>query len=563
MTWNLIKWLWKMNLNGFKYSSDKVKTTLIISGVAIGLIVLMFSGIVYSMASSVPTEAMSQMLALSFLTLFAFLLLFAIPQVFSKLYGDDDLTMLFTLPLKSTQIYWAKFTQIFLGIPGLIFIVSLILLTVFGLGSGAPVIYYPVAYIVSFALVLMGLGIAYMINLLLIQLVPSHRAKELMTVITAFAGVLGYLLFQIPTFMSYGDDAQALPLPDVPAWLPVQWAGASLAQVITRSMTSTTVVLLALLILTSAAVLLFSSMLVDKGFRTGWIQMNEGRAKKHKTNKKQAFRVRSPIMEIGIKDWRMIKRDMREWTMLIPMAFFMFFPIFSIMIRGGSYELIQSIPALSWISLQAITLGLFSFMTSTFTSGSVSREGESIDLLRVLPIRGMTVALGKLWIHWVILLGFIGGLQIICAFVFGWSIIHTITGWLFVGAIGIGSSAVGLYFGAIGAKYNEKNPQNRLETGTSFILLFVAFGYSLLQAIPFALALLPVRGLLFLLDETNEGIFMTIVQWVIELKDGAPVLVSLTGLAISLALTTLVTWLFLTLAAKEIDRGVEITYVKG
>ncbi|MCM3491042.1 hypothetical protein M3689_17210 [Alkalihalophilus marmarensis] len=564
MTWNLIRWFWKMNLNSFKKSSDKAKTTLIISGVAIGFAVLFFSGIVFSVASTLPGELLSDILSLSFLSLFAFLILFAVPQVFTKLYGDDDLTLLFTLPLKSTHIYWAKFTQVFLGIPGLILAASLVLLTIFGLGAGATIFYYPFAYFTAILVVLMGLGIAYLLNLLLIQMIPAHRAKELMTVITAFAGVLGYVAFQIPTMMTRGGGGESsMLIPELPQWLPLYWAGESVSHLLLGDVTGETVLFSGLLAGVTFAVLYLSSMLVDKSFRTGWIQMNESRSnRKKKKASSGVFKVRSPIIEVGLKEWRTIKRDMREWTMLIPMTFFMFFPIFSIMIRDGNMEFLQSVPALSWISLQAIALGLFSFMTSTFTSGSVAREGSSIDLLRVLPLKGIEVAVGKLWIHWLILFGFIGILQIISAFIFGWSPFYTAAGWLLIGLTGLGSSAVGLYFGAIGAKFNHKNPQNRLETGTSFILLFVAMGYVLIQVIPFGLTLLPASELVFLLGDESSGFFMMIVQWIIGLKSSMPIIVTLIGLALNLFITAITVWGALTFTAKEIDRGITINFVK-
>ncbi|OLS35363.1 hypothetical protein BTR22_15965 [Alkalihalophilus pseudofirmus] len=564
MTWNLIRWFWKMNLNSFKQSSDKAKTTLIISGVAIGFAVLFFSGIVFSVASTLPGELLSDVLSLSFLSLFAFLILFAVPQVFTKLYGDDDLTLLFTLPLKSTHIYWAKFTQVFLGIPGLILAASLVLLTMFGLGAGANIFYYPLAYFTAILVVLMGLGIAYLLNLLLIQMIPAHRAKELMTVITAFAGVLGYVAFQIPTMMSReGGGESSMLIPELPQWLPLYWAGESVSHLLLGDVTGETVLFSGLLAGLTFAVLYLSSMLVDKSFRTGWIQMNESRSNRKKKKASSAvFKVGTPIIEVGLKEWRTIKRDMREWTMLIPMTFFMFFPIFSIMIRDGNMEFLQTVPALSWISLQAIGLGLFSFMTSTFTSGSVAREGSSIDLLRVLPLKGIEVAVGKLWIHWLILIGFIGILQIICAFIFGWSPFHTVAGWLLIGLTGLGSSAIGLYFGAIGAKFNHKNPQNRLETGTSFILLFVAMGYVLIQVIPFGLTLLPASELVFLLGDESSGFFMMIVQWIIGLKSSMPIIVTLIGLALNLFITAVTVWGALTFTAKEIDRGITINFVK-
>src|SRR5690606_19739210 len=99
-------------------------------------------------------------------------------QVFKNLYGTNDLAFLFTLPIKTKSIYWVKFLQSFLGVPGILWVVSIVLIMVFGMASQASFIFYPVAIIVSLLIMLLGLSVAYLINLMLIQIIPVHRAKE-------------------------------------------------------------------------------------------------------------------------------------------------------------------------------------------------------------------------------------------------------------------------------------------------------------------------------------------------------------------------------------------------
>src|SRR5690625_3271200 len=87
-----------------------------------------------------------------------------------------------------------------------------------------------------------------------------------------------------------------------------------------------------LLFLLALASFLFSTSLVEKGFRTGWVRLSEGSGKKRKRRKKtRKSRVRHPVWAIGKKEWFAFKRDVREWMVLMPIGFFMIFGIFGIL----------------------------------------------------------------------------------------------------------------------------------------------------------------------------------------------------------------------------------------
>ncbi len=190
--------------------------------------------------------------------------------------------------------------------------------------------FYPVSYFILLSFIFIGLGIVYLLNLILIQIIPVHRAKELMTALTAVGGILGYLLVQLPNLLGGQSDGSIVSvLPELPAWLPMQWGGKILSDLAHGNFMIQTGTAIALVLGTAAFVTLLSSILVEKGFRSGWIQISEGGRKKKKKKPKKE-KLHHPLIQIGIKEWRMIQRDLREWVVLLPSAFFLVFPFLTL-----------------------------------------------------------------------------------------------------------------------------------------------------------------------------------------------------------------------------------------
>ncbi|MBS4189600.1 hypothetical protein KHA94_05160 [Bacillus sp. FJAT-49705] len=388
MTKKLLLLFWKMGKNQFRTAPDSTKIAVVLSTIAALFVTVILSIGVGAMATILPRESYSSLISFAFSGLLAFNILFGVPQVFKNLYGTNDLAFLFTLPIKTRSIYWVKFLQSFVGVPGVLWIFSIILLTVFGVVSKASFVYFPVTCIASLMITLIGMSIAYLINLLLIQIIPVHRAKELMTAMSALAGLFVYVLFQLPNLLSKNEIEEEVlgEMPQMPKWIPMEWAGRSLNE---ASFGSSEFILPLLLLLVLVIFMLsLSAALVEKGFRTGWIKLNEGnRPKKKRKRSKTAVKIHHPIIAIGIKEWRAIHRDMREWVMFLPFLFFMFFPVISMINDKDSLQFIINHPDVSWLIAQGTFLFMFPFLTGGFASSSIGREAYSIHLLRILIIR--------------------------------------------------------------------------------------------------------------------------------------------------------------------------------
>src|SRR5699024_5673016 len=199
-----------------------------------------------------------------------------LPQVFKDLYAATDLQLLFTMPIPTRNIFWMKYIQSYIGIPLLAYVLFVIPLIVYGIVTGESSLYYPVMLVTLLAVTIIGLSIAYLFNLVLIQIVQANRANEFMTVMSFLSGIFVYLLFTLPDIINDKPLQEVLlsGVPLLPKWVPVSWGSAALVEAHQGSIGFLFPFVLFLLLAVCSVIL--TTALVEKGFRTGWIRLSEG-----------------------------------------------------------------------------------------------------------------------------------------------------------------------------------------------------------------------------------------------------------------------------------------------
>lgn len=561
MTRTLLKMYWQMARNTFRYAPSKTKGAYIFSGIAVTLILIFFSVFVGGAAARLPDPFIHVVFSYAFAMMLGMVILIGVPQVFKDLYGANELEHLFTLPIPTKNIFWVKYMQSFIAVPGFLWFISIILLTVYGFAAKASPLFFPVAYLAVLAVILIGMAIAYLLNLIMVQIIPAHRAKELMTVMSALAGLFGYLSFQLPSLFMESQEGEFSysHLPEMPKWFPLTWGATAIAKAKVTDFSF--IVPLFLLIFVATILILMATTLVERGFRTGWIRLNEGRRKKKKRRgTKLHNRLFQPIIFIGIKEWRTIQRDMREWLTFLPFLFIILFPFFSLIVNEEARQEITATPLFSWGIAQIMLLFMLSFLGSSFASTTIGREAKAIQLLRVLPISGWQLALGKFWISWLIPTSIIAFFEIGFGLFLHWPVTYILLGITAIALLGLGLTGISLWFGTIGARHNPDNPHQRLKVGVSFILMFVSFIYMGLAISPISLTFIPVEAIL----ETEDvgagevlGILAVIARW----KLNNHLLVQSIGIVFTLLITVGTAWFTLFLSAIKIDKGINIDMV--
>lgn len=559
---------WKIFINTIKSQSLKNYIIYGIVTLVIGVFMTFASVWVWNNGPSIPNEDMSSLFTYGCLAIIGLIILLGIPQVFKSLYAGEDLGLLFTLPISTKSIFWIKYIKNLLGVPLFIFLFIIIPVIVFGIASGAHMLFYPVMLMVLITVFMIGLSLAYLFNLILVQIVPKARANEFMTVMSLLSGIFVYLLFM--TMNIFNDDSSSVDhisssLPVLPRWFPLTWSSDAIVYALSGS--SRFLIPFALFTLLAILIIAITFSFVEKGFRVGWLKLNEGsHKKKKKVKENKKITVHHPIVAVGLKEWYVLKRDLREWIVFMPVGIFIIFPVITFFTSGASLSDVREFNTISWPIAQAGLLFLFALLNGNIAAYSIGREGKSVSILRALPLTGEQIVYGKFWISWLIPFLLFTVLEVIVGIILNWTLLQLIGGIIVKAIITTGISGIGLWLGTIGAKYNPANPQARLHVAVSFILIIISYVYLFLSLLPYTFLLIPEEAAPFMIEISGDtsgffgriiSLFAVFLIW----KGSHPILVILLLGLVLLVISFLITWFFLHLAARRVDKGIDIDMV--
>lgn len=557
----------KIIFNTFRTQKRSNLFSYLIALIILAGFLYFLSKTVWSVSGEITEPVLESLLSYVSLVIVGFIILLGVPQVFKDMYSTRDLELLFTLPITTRHIFWIKYMRSFAGIPLLAFIFLCIPLFVYGIATNASLLFYPVVLLVLLAVTIIGLSIAYLLNLILIQIVPASRANELVTVMSVLSGLIVYLMFMLPNLMNDEPmtDAFLTNIPLLPKWVPFSWGGTSLVESANGSMSF--LLPLIMLVLLAVISVIATISFVEKGFRTGWIRLSEGSNKKKKKQKSNVNRtVGNPILAIGKKEWFSIKRDIREWLVLMPIAMFFIFGMIGYFSSGGNLSDIRGYNEISWPVAQLIILFIYAFSGATIAASAVGREGASLWVLRMLPLTGTQIALGKVLISWLLPFMILSVIEVVIGIFLGWTLIQFVGGIMIKAIITVGFSAIGFWLGTIGAKYNPTNPQQRVSFAVSLLLLISSLIYLVIALIPYGYIIIPLEEIDLPANLEHgmtgfKGMISSIVLKLLYWKSHSPILLNIVGFIGQMFVSIGVASLFIWLSAKRIDKGIKIDLV--
>lgn len=564
----LFKNEWRIMMNTIRTAPTRNIFAYLITFMVVGIFLYIILGFVLGLADKIPLSIFEGLLSYGLLTLIGAVILLGLPYVFKNLYASADLELLFTMPIPTRIVFWVKYSQSFLQVClPILFFLGLPIVG-YGVTTGVHFLYYPVLLIILVAVGLIGLSITYLANLLVVQIVPASKANEFLTGMSFLTGALVYIVLMIPNFKSdlSVTDMILSGVPVFPSWVPVAWGSSA---VVAAGQGSLDFILPLVLIVGLSALLLFiASMTVEKGFRTGWIRVSEGSSKKKKRKRRKHRKavLHHPVIAIGKKEWLAIKRDTREWVVFMPIVIFITFLVIGFFTNGARFSELRSYSEISWPVAQGIILFMFTMFNGTMAAFSVGREGVSAWNLNILPLPGRIIAVGKLWISWLIPFILLTGIEVVGGLLLNWSVMQMVMGIVIKAVITLGMSAIGLWFGTFGAKYNPMNPQMRLKFGASIFLFVLSIVYLIALAIPYTFIVFPVDEVP-LPDPTSHGapgvpgLFLTIVLGFLNFKQAYPVVVNSLLVVVMIAISVGITIAAIAASAKRFEKGIKIDLV--
>ncbi len=431
--------------------------------------------------SAIPVLTLSALFVGTLLTSFGVLL--------QALYLSGDMDFLLASPIPIRSVFVAKLLQAVLPNFSLIALFGIPIL--FGLGSSSNynIIYYPLVVIMMIALALAAAGLASLLVMLVVRIMPPRRAAEILGFIGA---IIGFTFSQMGNFnrtigksinVSEAQFTGFVTRANTP-WLPLNWAGQGLVALGEGHWLSGLLLVTLTLSLASLA-FWFALVTAEQLFYSGWagVQIvtrkkatqSRRRTQPEKVNPASGLLrlIPTPVLGIVQKDFLTLTRDLRNLSQLLSPIILGVIYTFSILRNGGNPPSGQSDAPL-WLedsfrvmlAYSSVGMSLFVgwMILSRLAGMGFSHEGKNYWMLKVSPIRAGHLLTAKFIVSYLPPLGLglvfltvISIAQRLSLLEFFYSLIAIIM-------CLAGSAGILLAFGVLGANFTWDDPR-RMNAG--------------------------------------------------------------------------------------------------
>lgn len=435
----------------------------------------------------------AKVLGLAFLTFLMILVLSNVITALSTFFLSEDLEFVVAAPVEAETVYSARLLETIVDSSWMVALLAIPLLIAYGAVYTAGPMYYllAIATVVPFLVVPAVLGSA--VTLLLVNIFPARRTRDLLALIGLFAaaGVVALFRFLRPErlmspeeFSSLVDFVAVLRTP-TSAWLPSEWAAEALMSFLQGRFEWFP---FAFLWSTAAMCLVVGAWLHRRHFDAGFTRAQEGA-------ERQEGRARSMLLDrlfagssasvrvMLTKEVRVFFRDTTQWSQLILLGVLVTVYVYNITVlplytgEQVSFLLINSVSFLN--------LGLAGFVVAAiaarFVFPAMSIEGRMMWLMKSSPIDVRTIFWSKYRV------GTVPLLLVALPLIVGTNIVLDASLFILlltsVTMIGVTFALTSLALG-LGAMYPNYDTENVAEIPTSFGgLLFMMAAVSYLAGV--------------------------------------------------------------------------------
>lgn len=361
-------------------------------------------------AEEIGTLLSGKLLSMVLLSFVSILLLSNTIAALSNFFLAKDLDQLAAAPVSPWAVYRARLTETALHSSWMVALLLIPIIAAYGAAFEAGWGYaaFAVVAVVPYLLIPAAAGSA--LTLLLVNVFPARRTRDLLSVITALAVAGLVILFRAARpeqlarpegFQNFMQFVAALDTPSSP-WMPSEW----LSEALMRWMQGEPVwsPLLRLWGATAALVMV-GGALHTRGWARGFSQAQEGANRRTVASGTRPWLDRALAFlgptrrELVLKELRVFVRDSTQWSQLIMLAVLMVVYVANVRylpLNGeGMTTLLRNVIPFLNLALAGFVLAS---VAARFVFPTVSLEGRTWWLLRSSPLSMHDVLWAKYWV---------------------------------------------------------------------------------------------------------------------------------------------------------------------
>lgn len=433
----------------------------------------------------------AKLLGLVLLSFLGLLLLSNVITALSTFFLARDLDLLVSTPVDWLAVYGAKLTETLMNSSWMVMLMAFPIFTAYGIAYDGGW-WYPLvalAAVVPFLVIPSALGTA--LTLLLVNVFPARRTRDILSVITVVAAGGVILAFRLlrpeqlarpEGFHSLVDFLAVLRTP-TSQWLPSDWVQTG---VLGWLRFEPDILPFYLLWSTAAALVVVGAVLHRALYATGFSKSQEGSVRAGLRSRRKA----NPLMqilpatrrELVLKEVRMFFRDTTQWSQLILLVVLVVVYVLNIRLLplhgdGITFFLANIVPFLNLVLAGFVLASI----AARFIFPSVSLEGRTWWLLKASPLLMRDMLWAKFWV------GTLPLLVLALAIVFTTDVLLQVSE--FMTAVSVGTITLltfaisGLAIGA-GTLFPQFQTENAAQIPTSFGgLIFMMTSVSLIGVV--------------------------------------------------------------------------------
>lgn len=419
-----------------------------------------------------------KLLGLMLLGFTSILLLSNVITALSSFFLAKDLDMLVSAPVDWLRLYGAKLLETLVASSWMVLLISIPLFTAYGIAYGGGILFPLVVLGTMIPLFVIPAVIGSSLTLILVNIFPAHRTRDILSVIAVLTAGGLVLLFRLirperlarpEGFRSLVDFIAVLRTPSSPL-LPSEWAQNTTMSFLYGSFDWFS---LYLLWTTAAAAVVIGALIHRALYMTGFSKAQESAQRVIKSDGGLRRFGRSLLAPLGVlrrelvlKELRLFFRDTTQWSQLILLAVLVVVYVYNIKFlplrgEGITFFLVNVVPFLN--------LGLAGFVLASiaarFIFPAVSLEGRTLWLLRSSPLQVRDLLWAKFWVGTLPLLVLALGIVIVTNYLLE---VPPFMFYVSIGSITLLTFALsGLAIG-FGTLYPQFDTENAAQIPTSF-----------------------------------------------------------------------------------------------
>lgn len=329
---------------------------------------------------------------MAWMIIFALLIFSSMVSGISTLFLSQDNEIIFAAPVRLDQLYSMRYLTTSFYTSWMMIAFSIPVFGAYGHVFKAGLVYWPLMFLAIFATAATASGLGLMAMIILVNLFPARRTRDIIIYLSLLGGILLYLFIRLmrpenladpdrfPDFIEY---LSAMSAPAAPI-LPAGWAASLLGTYLQNQEIDW--LLVALLGLTPVVFFFFGEMLMARFFFTGFSRAQEsfGGSRNFKA---RHFRRAGPRWFFR-KEAKMFLRDSSEWSQLFMIGALILVYLYNFKVLPLDRAPMPTVYLANLIGYANIGLAGFLVVSlcARFVYPSIGMEGEAFNVIRTSPL---------------------------------------------------------------------------------------------------------------------------------------------------------------------------------